>query len=944
MRQIAFGASLQSFAIVMTVATDVELEIGELRFKGWTLQKVLSPGILDERLTQKEVWLARSSQQAPKLLYTTDVKTIPRPVVSKTKQAEDSYVLRICCDLRFIAKDAQSTVKTGPGHCFRLWLSELDSHSRDMILHVGDTWGFHEVQREHLIRGMVRIKGHDRAMKMLKASGTAMKGQVWFVDPIKWDMFTNEAPRMVWIDQKPNEPALTFVKRVATDAGPYGMARGRVQLALRVPPTDTRLGPRLATWQISAVPRQWDLEHVVETVEQLGFEQVDVQAKNRHRHGTTSVFRAVRSDDRDQLQLHFDATDDESPLDLFVVKQSKVRKPGVIVPLRPERDVAFAIPDVSSKGKGKGEGKSKGKSKGAFSSPDVRQVELADSDVSEAGSLEHDDMRDKSVNDMLDNEAQDVGVTTPMDTSEGGQGTKRKEAPKVPKASPEKKKQKPVMPASARRVPNAGGGNCLYHALAQAESKPGKLRSHRQLRAFLSSYLGKHSTKFEPYWDHKGPDDQPFSGDFSAYLAAMAKDKAWGGYMDIGAYAEATSRPVLVVHPQSDNVHGFHLQGKAEAVCLVYEQQHYELLLCNDQELQKLWQKAEDGGFAGYRGAAKSVQCVLNPVATPRKSLKAAASVKSVRLSDFASEQSMCLSDFGPPKAASSRKRKSFTARWVLDAQLSPTNRVCRPQSLEAPLTKPLQWIVFRGRVRCARWSLNSEAHGEKKSLWWKRNNHLNYRHKGVDKKTVQGFSVPTEICEISMFLPSHAIGWKCPWCPACLPKLDRHAQTAAVKRHWQKVHPRRCLKDMQKARWKANDPVLTAVRAQADVRLIASCQKRRNEKCRGHDITPLRLNWNEWPRRCSRKRDALGRRMKAKIARAGTFLTCTKCWRSGNMNNIAKVQCSEEPPVKLHVATRAWWKKLLTMGSKNPAAIARAWSTTVSRVSELCGLQVHNS
>lgn len=114
-------------------------------------------------------------------------------------------------------------------------------------LHVGDTWGFQELRRENLVRGMVRVKGKERAMKLLAGSGRCMKGQVWFVDPIRWDMFATDAPRMVWIDQKPGEPDRTFAKRVASDAGTYGLARGTVQVAVRVPPTDKRIGPRLAT-------------------------------------------------------------------------------------------------------------------------------------------------------------------------------------------------------------------------------------------------------------------------------------------------------------------------------------------------------------------------------------------------------------------------------------------------------------------------------------------------------------------------------------------------------------------------------------------------------------------------------------------------------------------------------------------------------------------------
>lgn len=101
--------------------------------------------------------------------------------------------------------------------------------------------------------------------------------------------------------------------------------------------------------------------------------------------------------------------------------------------------------------------------------------------------------------------------------------TKERNYPLLPK------KSQPCLPPGARRVPNPGGGSCLYHALAQAESKPGKLRSHRQLRAFLHAYLTKHCAKFSPFWDQRGPDDQLVAGSWEDYLEAMSKDKSWGG-------------------------------------------------------------------------------------------------------------------------------------------------------------------------------------------------------------------------------------------------------------------------------------------------------------------------------------------------------------------------------------------------------------------------------
>ena len=447
-------------------------------------------------------------------------------------------------------------------------------------------------------------------------------------------------------------------------------------------------------------------------------------SKNRQRNGATWIFKAVRSDDRDQLQLHFNAENDEPALDLFIVKQSKVRKPGTVVPLKQERDISFAPADFLTKGKGKGKSKgqnAKGKSKGPSNGP--TPITAASQN---AQTPPHSD----------DEELPPVPSDDDMEDNVPTHGLKRKDAEKSDKGaklSPVTKKSKPCLPPGARRVPNPGGGNCLYHALAQAESKPGKLRSHRQLRAFLHAYLTKHCAKFSPFWDQRGPDDQLFAGSWEEYLETMSKDKSWGGYMDIGAYSEATDRPCLVLHPKDEMVHCFNSQASGEAVCLVYESQHYELLLCGDDELREIWQRAEDGCYSGYRGAAKS---------------KA-----SLKLSDFASEKSLKLSDYascktGRPGRVLSNKfvksRKGMSKSSIADAQSSGScaaRRVTSDQPAEQPAMDSHSWT-------CPLCNVTVSAVGPKKAIYTARYNDLRYRHKGVPSRSVIGTRTVAPVCQ----------------------------------------------------------------------------------------------------------------------------------------------------------------------------------------------------
>ncbi|CAL1169684.1 unnamed protein product [Cladocopium goreaui] len=213
------------------------------------------------------------------------------------------------------------------------------------------------------------------------------------------------------------------------------------------------------------------------------------------------------------------------------------------------------------------------------------------------------------------NEAMDVSLISVPDASDVEdepmhvQGTKRKDQAML--TSPQKTghdKKRMKVPERLQKVPNPGEGNCLFYCLAQAESTPGKSRSHRQVRAFVVAYMTKHFKKYEDFWDGLSPSNIPMEGGFDDYLQALEKDKAWAGYCEIEAYGEAMRRPVLVVHAKDNVVHAFNSHGDKDVVCLWYKDEHYELIVPSDADIQALWQNAEDGGTKGYRGAAKKAR------------------------------------------------------------------------------------------------------------------------------------------------------------------------------------------------------------------------------------------------------------------------------------------------------------------------------------------------
>lgn len=52
--------------------------------------------------------------------------------------------------------------------------------------------------------------GKDIALKMISGSGKGHNGQVWFIEPARWDLLVENTPRMQWQDQLPNETPFAY--------------------------------------------------------------------------------------------------------------------------------------------------------------------------------------------------------------------------------------------------------------------------------------------------------------------------------------------------------------------------------------------------------------------------------------------------------------------------------------------------------------------------------------------------------------------------------------------------------------------------------------------------------------------------------------------------------------------------------------------------------------
>ena len=168
--QISHAAGRTNVTVVLEAAPNMSPELGKLRYHGWTALNTRAAGYADDKLVQRLVWIARCSPNAPTLVPGSVLTGARRPVVQKHGH-EESFVFRISCDMRFIASDNRHHITQGPGNFFRLWLSDLGPNARDLLLHLGDTWGFQKLEAENLVRGFARVKGKDRALQLIKASG-----------------------------------------------------------------------------------------------------------------------------------------------------------------------------------------------------------------------------------------------------------------------------------------------------------------------------------------------------------------------------------------------------------------------------------------------------------------------------------------------------------------------------------------------------------------------------------------------------------------------------------------------------------------------------------------------------------------------------------------------------------------------------------------------------
>ncbi|CAE7204304.1 pol [Symbiodinium sp. CCMP2592] len=202
-------------------------------------------------------------------------------------------------------------------------------------------------------------------------------------------------------------------------------------------------------------------------------------------------------------------------------------------------------------------------------------------------------------------DGEDVDLAQAKDDVVGAKRTLPGDEVTASAATGTKKPKSVPFPSTAQVIPNKGGGDCLFHAVAQAVGEvEGRKIGHRQVRAALADWVAANAETLKPHWDGLGPDSKDLQASgFTAYCDAIRMQGSWGGYLEIFATSVAHGLNVLVLC--RDAVHKFpaNAQDRGHYIVLKYDAAHYEYVRMESKDIANLWLSAVVPAFHGHRGA-----------------------------------------------------------------------------------------------------------------------------------------------------------------------------------------------------------------------------------------------------------------------------------------------------------------------------------------------------
>ena len=480
-----------------------------------------------------------------------------------------SCVIRCTASSRFVTAAAWTSLVSQPGPMLRKWCAGLNADLANQLM---DTWSW-ELKDSRVVQGLVRVP-LPIAQQLVAYSGASNQGVAWFLQPLNWEDLALVRPALIWQARLDGEDDCQYLARVQLVTEGLGLAvGGKSQLALRVDALDPRNGPKTSVWRIEPVPRQWVGETVTEALQEAGFEGVQLISKYKRPFDSAWVFRACRPDCKDHVPIVLE--DDEGQLFLEAVREGQrkaAKLPRFSEPLKGERRQRV----------------------GFQHKPDTADLELGQLPVSLGAT---------AVDGPIGQQNENMEDSVPGDTK-----LLRKRA--VVGDGNSKKARLELLPPTAKIHPNAGQGNCLFEALAQyASHVEKKSRNHRQIRGALVAWMDSHQKDIAQCWDARMPDDKPTDESFEEYLRALGKVGAWGGELELYAWAKSFGCKCLIVDEDVGRVGRYDLPnvGDGRTIVLKYCKQHWEWVECDDAALASLVSQSLVEKVGSRRGAAKSL-------------------------------------------------------------------------------------------------------------------------------------------------------------------------------------------------------------------------------------------------------------------------------------------------------------------------------------------------
>ena len=544
------------------------------------------PGVLRGGLKLRKCWVVamqRGQPEVGELPLDVEVDFLEARPPKQRSAYKDSVVIRACCAQCFADKDRWKRIVHRPGAAVRDWIARVGGSPADLL----DCWAWEKAGDSQailptgVVKGLLRLSP-SAARVLLAAGGRCAGGATFFFQPLNWADLTLNQPALLWETQRADEPSCEYLRRVVALSGDMGLFHDGKRLAVRIDPRDPRNAARQGLWHLRQVPFGWHVAELEEVLKDVGFEQVEVQARYRDRRAARWSFLALRADRRDYVPIKIEDED----MGVIELEASRHRRQGRKEPTReaikPERrqSVAFGSHGAADR-RGKGAGKG---TKGAAAEAASGGPEPGDP---------FDDLITLDADLAVETEEGDIPMT----------GNKRQAAAVAPVAK-KPKQPKMVLPDGATIISNEGGGNCLPAAVAQAlTSHGGKQVSHRGVRRAMTRWMREQAAHLQPLWDGRDTQDRPCHLAFSEYLSAVEAVGSWCGNLEVYALSRGLPANLLVMDFDSETMFKFASQADSDPfVVLKFASKHYEWIKCSPEALVDIWCHAAVGSTAGGRG------------------------------------------------------------------------------------------------------------------------------------------------------------------------------------------------------------------------------------------------------------------------------------------------------------------------------------------------------